>query len=620
MTETLRQSIDAAIEQQKWDSARAQLKQVFRQAPSLATAQFVLDRLGKISNHLSWVTCRLAILRSFTMEPVVPVLRGAALLNGIELTVQLGDFNTHAQNILNPSSRLYQFDPHVVILAVQTRDLMPDIWYQYTDLSAQSIRAEVSRAEESFQNWIHAFRSRHSGALILHNLEVPKVPGAGILDGQIENGQIEAIREVNCAIQRAAREHSGVYVLDYDSLVARFGRLRWYDERKWLTMRMPIAADGIIHLANEYLRFLLPITGRTRKALVMDLDNTLWGGIIGEDGLQGIKLGADYPGAAFLALQRVILDLSQRGIILAICSKNNPDDAFEVLREHPAMLLRPERIAAYRINWKDKVENLREIAAELNIGTDALAFLDDNPVERERVRNEMPEILVIDLPADPMGYAAALQECPVFERLTLSSEDRDRGRYFVDERQRRELQQSATSLEDFYRSLQMEAEIAEVNAGTLSRVAQLTQKTSQFNLTTRRYSEQQISSLAQDPTWQIYSLRVRDRFGDSGLVGVAMAHRENDAVEIDNFLLSCRVIGRTVETALLAHLVQSAVKRGARVLRGSYIPTKKNPPAKDFYPCHGFRLVEERGGMTAWKFDLEHDTINYPEWIRCTVI
>jgi FkbH-like protein len=352
----------------------------------------------------------------------------------------------------------------------------------------------------------------------------------------------------------------------------------------------------------------------------MDLDNTLWGGIIGEDGLQGIRLGPDYPGAAFLALQRVILDLYQRGIILAICSKNNPDDAFEALREHPAMLLRLEHIAAFRINWQDKVKNLREIAAELNIGTEALAFLDDNPVECERVRNEMPEVFVIDLPADPMGYAAALQECPVFERLTLSSEDHARGRYYVDERQRKELQQGTASLEDFYRSLQMEAEIAEVDAGTLSRVAQLTQKTNQFNLTTSRYSEQQVSALAQDPAWRIYSLRVRDRFGDSGLVGVAMAHRENDAVEIDNLLLSCRVIGRTTETALLAHLAQSAVKQGARVLRGRYIPTKKNLPAKDFYPSHGFRLVEERGGMTTWEFELQHDTISCPEWIKCTVV
>jgi FkbH-like protein len=400
-------------------------------------------------------------------------------------------------------------------------------------------------------------------------------------------------------------------------VVARFGRTRWHDERKWLTMRMPIAADGIACLAREYLRYVLPILGCTRKALVVDLDNTLWGGIIGEDGIQGIKLGADYPGAAFVALQRVILDLYQRGIILAICSKNNPEDALGVLREHPGMLLRPEHFAVLCINWNDKVGNLREIAEELNIGTDALAFLDDNPVERERVRSEMPEVYVIELPSDPMDYAAALQRCPVFERLALSTEDRDRGRYYAGERQRKDLQQSATSLEDFYKSLRMEVEIAEVNAATLARVAQLTQKTNQFNLMTRRYTEQQISALAQDPHWRVYSLRVRDRFGDNGLVGVAMAHRLEDSIEIDNFLLSCRVIGRTVETALLAHLAEVAVSEGATILRGCYIPTKKNAPAKDFYPNHGFNLVAEADGITTWELDLRRAIIGYPEWIKC---
>jgi FkbH-like protein len=316
----------------------------------------------------------------------------------------------------------------------------------------------------------------------------------------------------------------------------------------------------------------------------------------------------------------VILDLYQRGIILAICSKNNPEDALGVLHEHPAMLLRPEHFAALRINWHDKVRNLREIAEELNIGTDALAFLDDNPAERERVQMEMPEVHVIQMPSNPMDYASALQRCPFFERLALSTEDRDRGQYYAGERQRKDLQQSARSLEDFYKSLHMEVEIAEVNAATLARVAQLTRKTNQFNLTTRRYTEQQMSALAQDPHWRVYSLRVRDRFGDNGLVGVAMAERKEDVVEIDNFLLSCRVIGRTIETALLARLAEVARKEGARTLRGRFVPTPKNLPAKDFLPTHGFKLVAETEGTTSWEFDLTSKSISCPEWIEWTTI
>ncbi len=617
--ETLHPSVDSAIERRQWETAWTQLQRLFAEAPNLATAQFVLDRAAKVASHKNATPCRLAILRSFTVEPLIPILRAAARLHGIELTVQLGDFNTYVQDVLDPSSRLYTFDPQIVAIAIQTRDIAPDLWNRFTDLSVHQLEGEVKRVEEDLRSWIKSFRSHHSASLIIHNLEVPAFCSAGVLDGQVEHSQGEAIRRINRALRRAAQETPGVYVLDYDGLVARYGRSRWHDERKWLTMRMPIVAQGFFPLAKEYVRYLIPNLGLTRKVLVMDLDNTLWGGVIGEDGLKGIKLGDDYPGAAFLALQRVILHLYQRGSILAICSKNNSEEALQVLREHPAMLLRPEHIAAFRINWEDKPKNLREIAKELNIGTDALAFLDDNPFERERVAAEMPEVFVINLPPDPMDYALALQDCPVFERLTLAEEDRGRGRYYVQERVRKELQQSTPSLEDFYRSLRMEAQIATVDATTIGRVAQLTQKTNQFNLTTRRYTEQQVCDLVKDVQSRVYYLRLKDRFGDSGLVGVAMIRRSGDVVEIDNFLLSCRVIGRTVETALLAHLAAVSLADGAKILRGSFIPTKKNAPARDFYSSHGFKLATQDGETTTWELDLPCKTIKCPDWVKCIV-
>jgi FkbH-like protein len=395
--------------------------------------------------------------------------------------------------------------------------------------------------------------------------------------------------------------------------------VRWHDEHKWLTVRLPIKADCLMYLAQEWLRFIHPLAGKVCKALVMDLDNTLWGGVIGEDGLAGIQVGLDYPGAAYAAVQRVILDLYQRGIILAVCSKNNPADAMEALEHHPEMLLRPHHFASMRINWQDKAQNLREIAAELNIGIEALAFLDDNPAERHWVRSELPEVTVIDLPNDPMDYSQALRDAPVFERLSLSAEDRERGRYYAEQRQRTELESSAVSLEDFYRSLQMEVEIASVTPQTLNRTAQLTQKTNQFNLTTRRYTEQQLTEMTASPEWQVRSLRVRDRFGDNGLVGVAITHCIGEVCEIDTLLLSCRVIGRTVETALLANLAQEARNQGMLSLQGWYLPTKKNVPAKDVYRSHGFKLIKEVDQDTLWEFDLSTGRINCPEWLTCSM-
>ena len=259
------------------------------------------------------------------------------------------------------------------------------------------------------------------------------------------------------------------------------------------------------------------------------------------------------------------------------------------------------------------------MASELNIGVDSLAFLDDSPFEREQVRSALPEVIVIDLTEDPLRYAAALRECPAFERLTLSVEDRQRTALYSTERERAQSEQSFQSKEDFYRFLEQEAVIAPLSPSSLSRIAQLTQKTNQFNLTTRRYTEQQISALAESSGWQVLSIRVRDRFGDHGLVGVTITNDQDEACEIDTFLLSCRVIGRTVETALLSNLAGSAIQRGRTCLCGWFLPTRKNSPSREFYSNHGFELKTENEQGSFWTLDLKTRTIPCPEWIKLTV-
>jgi FkbH-like protein len=468
---------------------------------------------------------------------------------------------------------------------------------------------------------MNSFRQHSQAALIVHSLEHPTHPSFGVLDSQSEGGQSETgqsglIRQINRELRRVAKNHRGIYILDYDALVARYGSKHWHDERKWLTARLPIAADHLLHMAREWMRFLLPLTGRTAKCLVVDLDNTLWGGIIGEDGMSGIKIGPEYPGAAFQALQRALLDLSRRGILLAVCSKNNLDDAMEAIEKHPGMILRAKNFAAMRINWTDKSQNLREMAQELNIGIDSLAFLDDNPFEREQVRAALPEVTVIDLPQNPLEYASAVRDCPVFERLTLSAEDQQRTAMYAEQRQRADAEQTFQSKEDFFRFLEQEVELDPVSDLNLARVAQLTQKTNQFNLTTRRYSEAQIAEMAKQPAWNIFSIRVRDRFGDHGIVGVAIVHDVDEQCEIDTFLLSCRVIGRTIETALLAHIAKNAADRGCKRLAGWFLPTKKNAPARDFYSQHGFQVAERNGEGSLWSLDLTQQEVPFPDWVK----
>jgi len=505
---SLREEIDRFITAGALERGALRMAELWRREPSAATASFLVTRLDKVHDRLPLIRYRIAILRSFTVEPIVPLLRACAFANGIDLSVHLGDFNVYAQEILERESSLYRYAPDAVILAVRTQDLAPELWSRFADLSPEAVTEAALQASRALQGWISAFRERSTAALIVHSLEQPFDPSNGILDSQFRNGQIATLQQINRELQEKLASVRGVYILDYDALVARHGLEHWHDERRWLTARLPIAANQLIHLAREWMRFLVPLSGKTVKTVVVDLDNTLWGGIVGEDGVHGIKIGPEYPGAAYLALQRVLLDLSRRGILLAICSKNNPDDALEALDQHPEMLLRSKDFAAVRINWQDKASNLREIAQELNIGIDALAFVDDNPFECEQVRVALPEVTVIELPTNPVEYASALRQCPGLERLTLSSEDQQRTSMYAEQRLRSQAEQSFQTKEDFFRYLQQVVQLEPVNEATLARVAQLTQKTNQFNLTTRRYTEQEVAQLMNTREWRVLSIRV----------------------------------------------------------------------------------------------------------------
>jgi FkbH-like protein len=612
----LRSEIDRLISAGSADLACLRLSELWRNEAGAATAAFLVNRYEKLRGKIALFSSRVAVLRSFTVEPVVPLLRAEAFLHGIDLTVQMGDFNAYVQEILDPGSSLYRFEPDVIVVAVRTPDLAPELWQGYADLAPEAVSSTAERVTNNFSQWIRILRERSSAAVIIHSLELPARPAVGLLDSQRSTGQSAAIQQINQAMKQIATEHRGIHILDYDGLVARHGRLRWHDEQKWLTARMPIAADHLIFLAREWLRFMVPLSGRIAKVLVTDLDNTLWGGVIGEDGMPGIKLGAEYPGAAYQSLQRALLDLARRGILLAICSKNNPEEAMEALEKHPGMLLRPKDFSAVRINWNDKAQNLREIASELNVGIDSFVFLDDNPVERAQVRSALPGVMVLDLPEDPIAYAAAVRDCAVFERLALSNEDLRRTTLYAAEHQRSEAKNNFQTKEDFFRYLDQEAEVAPVSEATIARVAQLTQKTNQFNLTTRRYSEQQIAEMADPQECQVLSIKVRDRFGDHGLVGVAITRDEGETCQIDTFLLSCRVIGRTVETALLAYIARNAASRGCKRLQGWFLPTKKNSPASEFYRQHGFEIAAQNDGASLWSLNLTRGGIDSPQWIK----
>ena len=340
--------------------------------------------------------------------------------------------------------------------------------------------------------------------------------------------------------------------------------------------------------------------------MVLDLDNTLWGGVIGDDGLEGIKLGqGSSSGEAFVAIQTMALQLRSRGIILAVCSKNEEDVARLPFREHPDMVLREDHIAVFQANWSDKAANLRTIASTLNIGLDALVFLDDNPAERMQVRTALPLVGVPELPDDPALYPRALAAAGYFEAVAFSEEDRNRADYYRVNSQRAQALSSSGDLGGYLASLDMVCSIGRVDALSRSRVAQLINKSNQYNLTTRRYSETEVELAENDPARHAIQLRLVDRFGDNGIISVIITDKADETWTIDTWLMSCRVLGRRVQEAALGHLATAAVSEGAKRLVGRYIPSARNRMVAGHYQSLGFVLVETSlDGKTEWRLDL----------------
>ncbi|MEX2648019.1 MAG: HAD-IIIC family phosphatase [Alphaproteobacteria bacterium] len=554
---------------------------------------------------------KLGLLSSFSAEFLSDALVVAGLLRGLAIELYVARFNQFRQEILDRGSGLYAFAPDAVIVSVLGEQLCPGA---YESLPGEATPAADAAAE--LAGLLETFRGASSASVLVQNLLPPTRPLLGVGDAGMTSGQRQRIHRLNAELASAAHRIGGVYVVDYEGLVARHGATRWHDPRMRYFAELPIDKRMFLPLAAEYAKILDILAGGAKKCLVVDLDNTLWGGILGEDGLDGLQLGTGYPGNAFKDFQRHLKQLRSRGILLAIASKNNPADVAEAFAKHPHMVLSLEDFAAVEIGWTLKSESIAAIARDLGIGLEHVVFLDDNPVECAEVSRALPMVETIVFPKAPERWAEVVAEDGFFDQLRISKEDLERGKLYRQRAAAESLRTAASSLEGFYRGLAMEIAIAPLGERTAARAAQLTQKTNQLNLTTRRYTEAQLQARAQDPAWSVDTIAVSDAFGDNGIVGVVMAHREGEVVDIDTFLLSCRVIGRTVETAMLAHLCDLAERAGAKRLRGTFIPTAKNEPVRPVLPSHGFAQVAEDNGVSVWELDVARCRVAWPPWFR----
>jgi FkbH-like protein len=560
------------------------------------------------------------VVRSVTVEPILPFLTTEAVFSNYVLDLQVGGYGSYADELLNPHSALAKFEPDLVFIILDLEDIagrLPDVC---ADGIGTNVEAELEESLTRMEQLLRSFRVGNSARLVLHGCVVPDLTSLGdVGDSNLSLSLVSAVLRLNQKLAALCRAIPDCVFFDVDRLAARYGRAQWRDSRMFLASRLSVSADCFGPYSRGLIRSASSLFRAPRKVLCTDLDNTLWGGILGEDGADGIVTGSSFPGNCYLEYQKYLKHLSSRGILLAIVSKNNEADVREAFQIRSADLaLSLDNFVALKINWNDKAQSLRELAQELSLGLDSFVFVDDNPVECEAIRQQLPGVAVVSAPIqEPWRLVEILSNLPFFDAAVVTDDDLNRLNDYKAQAQRTELAGTAGNRDEFLTSLGIVCTFQSALQAPLSRAVQLLAKTNQFNLTTRRHPAAKIEEFAS--TGQAWVIRVRDRFGDAGVVGLALAQNKGSSCYIDSFLLSCRVIGRGVETALLAYIAECALETGAKRLVGEFIPTKKNAPCASFYADHGFTEIslpeEGSSGSIFYEFDLTASALTSPKWI-----
>ena len=545
---------------------------------------------------------RLAILGGYSLYPLHDLLEHLLEVQGMPCELWLGDFDNYVSEIMDDEGELYAFNPQAVLLLPSAGRCR----YQgnLTD-AIDTQRDEAARAVDSLIDLGRRVHEKTSAEVIVANFILPARHDLGAFRSRTLGSEWSFKKWVNLELGLQAPAY--LHVCDLEFLACRHGGIAAQDDRAWFETKQPCSSALLVELARETTHLLTSLRRSPKKVLVLDLDNTLWGGVIADDGMEGIELGdTSARGESFKAFQKYIRSLKDRGTLLAVCSKNDHAKAAEAFEDHPEMVLRLPDIVSFKANWEPKSDNIRQIASELNLGLDSLVFVDDNPAEIDIVRQFAPEVTTILLGPDPSLYVAQLQDCRLFEPRTITAEDAERTRQYRTEADRNALLATVTDMDSYLESLQMEATMSAFTPVDLPRISQLINKSNQFNLTTRRRSEADLLALLQDPSYIGFTTRLTDRFGDHGLIGVVIGKIEGGELEIDTWLMSCRVLKRQVEDAVLNELARIALQRQCATLKGVYLPTPKNEMVRDFYPRMGF--ATELSDDAQFKLRLSHFT------------
>ncbi|MCZ8513156.1 HAD-IIIC family phosphatase [Paenibacillus filicis] len=532
---------------------------------------------------------KVAVISNFTSDAFALMLRPLLLSEGIWPELYTAGFNQYYYELMNEHSGLYEFSPQVTVCLFDERLMLDELPREW---GTADLEEACERKIEQFNQLLNIYHQQSQGLLVLHTVPLSSDTYNIKIDYKTKAQLSRIWRSFNIKLLELAEEWSQVITLDTEVLLQEHQVSRLRDPRLMQYGSFNLSEEVLFAFAAESVKVARSIVGLTKKGLVLDLDNTLWGGIVGDDGLNGVQLGDSAPGKIFVEFQKAIRHLKNQGVLLTVSSKNEESLVREMLDQHPHMQLGMEDIVMLRANWNPKHENIEAIAEGLNIGLDSLVFIDDNPFERNLVREALPAVIVPEMPQDPSYYPETLLSSGWFNTIKLTSTDLNRTNQYKKEVERDQLMKSSASVEDYLQSLDMHLHILPVNEFYLPRLAQLNVRTNQFNMTTRRYQESEIEHMEGSGSYWVFGFQTTDRFGDYGIIGSVIVEKQVTAWRIRNFLMSCRVFSRKIETAILRHVLLKAQEEGAREIIGEYIPTAKNVIVKDFYVQHGFERVQ----------------------------
>ena len=557
-----------------------------------------------LSQERDWLDKKIAILGGSTTHDIKDILDLFLLNNGIRAEFYESEYNQYWQDVMFDNPELEAFKPDIIYIHTMNKNITH---FPTLSDSKETVNSLLESEYKHFEQMWDKISEKYGCAIIQNNFDYPYWRLQGNREVSDYHGTVNFITRLNLCFAEYAQNHNNFFISDINYLSAQCGLDKWFEPSSWFMYKCAVAMQSIPYLCNNIAKIIKSIYGKNKKAFALDLDNTLWGGVVGDDGVENLKIGQETAtGEAYLEFQEYLKAHKQLGVILNVISKNETENAMAGLN-HPNMLLKPDDFIMVKANWEPKSQSLIDIAHTLSLTPDSFVFVDDNPAEREIIRQQVKNATVPEIGETPENYIKAIDRMGYFEVTVTSADDSAREKMYKENARRAKAELSFTNYNDYLLSLEMKAEIAPFIPTYYSRIAQLSNKSNQFNLTTRRYTQAEIEKISANDSYLTLYGKLKDKFGDNGIVSLVIGFIKDDIVEIDLWLMSCRVLKRDMEYAMMDEFVRICKNKGISKIIGYYYPTSKNGMVKDFYSLHDFKKIsEDENGNTTWEISIEN--------------